>query len=133
MPLERSLQDADPGIRKTAAFALGELGDPQAVGALTPLLEDSVADVRWNAALSVSRLGSTSGVEVLREMVDRDLTTKVPGITPAQAEDAMVSAVNALGGIGDESSRALLEQLADADPSLKVRRAAFEALKSIDS
>ena len=133
MPLERSLQDADPGIRKTAAFALGELGDPQAVGALTPLLEDSVADVRWNAALSVSRLGSTSGVEVLREMVDRDLTTKVPGITPAQAEDAMVSAVTALGGIGDESSRALLEQLADADPSLKVRRAAFEALKSIDS
>ena len=133
MPLERSLQDPDPGIRKTAAFALGELGDPKAVAALTPLLEDSIADVRWNAALSVSRLGSTSGVDVLHEMVDRNLTTKVPGITPAQAEDAMVSAVTALGGIGDESSRALLEQLADADPSLKVRRAAFEALKSIDS
>ena len=132
-PLEKALQDQDPGIRKTAAFALGELGDPRSVEALQPLLQDSVADVRWNAALAVSRLGSALGLDVLYEIVDRDQTSRVPGITPSQAEEAMVSAVTALGTIRDDESRALLEQLADEDPSLKVRRAALEALKYLDS
>ncbi len=132
-PLENSLRDPDAGIRKTAAYALGELGDPGSIAALEPLLNDSVADVRWNAALSVSRLGSDSGLEVLLEMVDRGQTTRVPGITPSQAEDAMVSAVSALGGLGGEQSKAVLEQLSRDDPSLKVRRAALEALKNFDT
>ncbi|MEJ2084960.1 MAG: HEAT repeat domain-containing protein [Acidobacteriota bacterium] len=131
-PLEEALSDRDPGIRKTAAFALGELGDAKSVAALQPILEDPVADVRWNAALAVSRLGSDTGIEVLFEMVDRGQTTRVPGITPAQAEDAMVSAVSALGVLGDDSARSVLEQLARDDPSLKVRRAAIDALKNFE-
>jgi len=132
-PLEEALRDRDAGIRKTAAFALGELGDARSIAALRPILEDPTADVRWNAALAVSRLGSDAGLDVLLEMVDRGQTTRVPGITPAQAEDAMVSAVSALGALGDASAKNVLEQLARQDPSLKVRRAALDALKNLET
>ena len=131
-PLESALADSDPGIRKTAAFALGELSDPRALPSLEPLLNDSVADVRWNAALAVTRLGSEAGLDVLLEMVDREQLSLVPGITPAQTEEAMVSAVSALGSLSSDRVGALLENLARSDPSLKVRRAAMEALKPTD-
>ena len=127
--LTEALQDPDSGVRKTAAHALGELGELSSVSALEPVLEDTVADVRWNAALSITRLGSQVGVPVLLEMLDRDLVEQVPGITPAQAEDAMVSAIAALGISGARQAAPLLPGLAADDPSLKVRQAAMEALK----
>lgn len=131
-PLRLALVDEDPGIRKTAAYALGELGQRSAIDPLQPLLQDSTADVRWNAALSLSRLGSTAGIPVLFEMVDRRLTEQVPDITPAQVEEAMVSAIAALQAIGAVETRPLLEELAANDPSLKVRQAALEALGSLE-
>lgn len=130
--LARSLQDPDPGIRKTAAFSLGELGLPAGVDSLVPVLQDDVADVRWNAALSLSRLGSSAGVAVLEQMLDRSLMAQVAEITPVQAEDAMVSAVQALGAVVGLEAGPLFEDLADNDPSLKVRRAAHAVLESLE-
>lgn len=127
--LTQALESRDPGIRKTAAHALGELGVESAAAELEPLLADPVADVRWNAALSTSRLGSQAGVPILFEMLDRKLNGQVPGITPAQAEEAMVSAIVALGVTGVSEARPVLEGLSTSDPSLKVRQAALEALK----
>lgn len=129
--LSRALQDPDPGIRKTAAFSVGELGLPAGIDPLVPLLQDGVADVRWNAALSLSRLGSGAGAPVLEQMLDRNLMAQVPEITPAQAEDAMVSAVQALGAVEGLQAEALFQDLADNDPSLKVRRAAHAVLESL--
>ena len=62
-------------------------------------------------------------------MLDRDLVERVPGITPGQAEEAMVSAIAALGIYGARQAVTLLPELAADDPSLKVRQAAMEALK----
>lgn len=129
--LTDALRDADPGIRKTAAYALGELGVVESGSGLEVLLSDPVADVRWNAALSLSRLGSDAGVPVLLEMVDRKLVEQVPDITPSQAEEAMISAIVALGTSGSAMARPVFEELAGNDPSLKVRQAAFEALKVV--
>ncbi|MGB5160299.1 MAG: HEAT repeat domain-containing protein [Thermoanaerobaculia bacterium] len=129
--LTTALQDPDSGIRKTAAFSLGELGLAAGIDPLTPLLQDGVADVRWNAALALSRLGSSAGVAVLEQMLDRGLTAQIPDLTPAQAEEAMVSAVQALGVVEGLGAKPLLEELADNDPSLKVRRAALAALDSL--
>jgi hypothetical protein len=129
--LNEALVDEDPGIRKTAAFALGELGDPQSVERLLPLLEDREADVRWNAALSVSRLGSNAGVPELERMLDRRLTSQVPGITPEQQQETMISAIRALAAVKGRESLPLLDRIAEEDPSLKVRQAAIEARKAV--
>jgi len=128
--LESALADPDPGIRKTAAFALGEAGDRAAVPLLVKALDDAVADVRWNAALSLARLGSGAGVPVLETMADRRLLAQVPGITPEQQEEAIISAVRSLAVVGGAEHSALFERLT-GDPSLKVRQAAIEAGKAL--
>lgn len=130
-PLADSLADPDPGIRKTAAFALGELGDPTAAPKLRPRLDDGVADVRWNAALSLAHLGDRSAVPVLETMIDRRLLAQIPDITREQQEDAMLSALAALGAVGGPGEIPTLDRIAADDPSLKVRQAAIEAKKAI--
>ncbi|HVR28689.1 MAG TPA: HEAT repeat domain-containing protein [Thermoanaerobaculia bacterium] len=132
--LEAALTDTDPGIRKTAAYALGSFEDrAAAVAALVPLVDDPVADVRWNAALALARLGSTEGVEVLEQMLERRLLAQIPGITPQQQEEAMISALRALVHLRVVLDRATLDRLAEEDPSLKVRQAAIEARRSRDA
>jgi HEAT repeat protein len=132
-PLLAATSDEDPGLRKTAAFALGELGERSAVDELRRLLEDPVADVRWNAALSLARLGDDAAVPELERILDRNLTAQVPDITPAQQEDAMISAVEALAVLRGRAALPLLAPLEQSDPSLKVRQAAIEARKAIES
>jgi HEAT repeat protein len=129
--LDTALADTDPGIRKTAAYALGGFdGHAAAQQALLPLVDDPVADVRWNAALALARLGDPSGQPVLEQMLDRRLLAQIPDITPEQQEDAMISALNALVALDVAIDGSVLDRLAADDPSYKVRQAAIEARKS---
>ena len=86
--------------------------------------------MRWNAALALARLGSSDGLPVLEQMLDRRLLAQIPDITPQQQEDAMISALKALVALDVAIDGAMLDRLADEDPSLKVRQAAIEARKA---
>ncbi|HET9793319.1 MAG TPA: HEAT repeat domain-containing protein [Thermoanaerobaculia bacterium] len=122
----------DAGARKMAAYVLGKLGDPRAVPRLTAMTADHAADVRWNAAIALAELRDPAGREVLHSMLDRaSLARQAEGLSSAQAEEAIVSAAKAEAMIGDRDAMALLSRLADDDPSLKVRDAAREAMRTI--
>ena len=141
-------------LRKTAAYVLGVLGQPEksvpplrggkdshvytAVGgavipALGALLHDQTQDVRWNAALSLARLGSDTGYGELLNMTDRSSLNAVAAVDEARAEEIIVTAVKGLAMLAKPESRSILESLAKNDVSLKVRQAALDALKTVDS
>lgn len=133
--LEVLLADRDAGLRKAAAYALGAMG-PEAIPALRAALADPIADVRWNAALALARNGDAGGLEVIGEMLDRGrvasaLTADGAPVSAAQIEAAILEAIKAvvvLGALEREDIRSLLRNLAEGDPSLRVRSAALEAL-----
>jgi HEAT repeat protein len=120
----------DPGMRKMAAYVMGKLRDRRAVERLKVLLEDRVADVRWNSAIALASLGDGSGIAVLRSMVDREALGRQAQLTSDQAETAMVSALKAFALLRDEGSLPLLEKVAREDPNLRVRDAARRAVEA---
>lgn len=130
--LVNELGSDDPGIRKVAAYALGELGDASALPRLEAMLEDGTADVRWNAALAVSRLGSRAGVPVLNRMLDRRITGTVQEITPEQQEETMIGALGALARVEGRESIEVFIDLAENDPSYRVRQAAIDARRFVE-
>ena len=69
--IARFLTSTHDDLRKTAAYVLGALGDKQVIPQLKRSLEDPVVDVRWNATLSLARLGDASGRDTLFQMLDR--------------------------------------------------------------
>jgi HEAT repeat protein len=130
--LEASASD-DPGQRKMAAYVLGQLRDPGAIPRLQVLLGDTVADVRWNAAIALASLGDPAGRSVLRSMIDREALSRQAALSADQAETAMVGAAKALALLRDRESLPLIEKAARADPNLRVRAAARDAIQAIGS
>jgi HEAT repeat protein len=125
----------DAGIRKMVVYALGALpGDAQAVTLLTAL-QDSVADVRWNAAVALARHGRHEGVAVLKQMLDRRYVEQAVKREVRQdadqdpIADVMISGLRAAAVLKDEDLRISVEGLSERDSSLKVRQAALEAMK----
>jgi HEAT repeat protein len=127
----------DAGIRKMVVYALGALpGDAQLV-TLRAALQDEAADVRWNAAVGLARHGSRDGVPVIRQMLDRAYVESAVKRDVRQDEDqdpiadVMITGIRAAGALKDESLRPSVQGLSQQDRSMKVRQAAFEALKAI--
>ncbi len=65
-----SLADPEPEIRAAGAFALGEMGDPNAVALLLPLLSDANDDCRALAAEALGKLSDPNAIGPLLKMLD---------------------------------------------------------------
>jgi HEAT repeat protein len=124
----RFLESEHDDLRKASAYVLGALRSEEVIPKLERALEDPVIDVRWNSALSLARLGSVSGREILLQMVDRKHLNQVDRLNEDEIERVMVNAVKALGLIRDSGIQKILEPLSQTDPNLKVRQAALSAI-----
>ena len=126
----RELRVGGPGRAKDGRLrARAGSGERQAVPRLKVLLEDSVADVRWNAAIALASLGDGTGLPVLRSMIDRASLARL-ALTSDQTEAAMVNALKALSLLRDAESLPLIEKLGRDDPNLRVREAARHAAEA---
>ncbi len=127
--LEPFLAHENADLRKMSAYVSGVLGDKFTISKLKPLLEDSVADVSWNAALSLARLGDDSGWNILMKMLDRSVLASHYQMSKPEIETVMVNAIKGLAQLKRADSLPMLESLAETDESLKVRQAAIDAVK----
>lgn len=87
-----SLQDADAQVRQGVVAALGETGDWRAVPPLVRLLKnDSSAGVRSEAAFRLGKLGDTSILRELSEVVQADADPMTRGWARWAVEQIMLS------------------------------------------
>jgi HEAT repeat protein len=128
--IERLRRDDDPGVRGYSAYVLGTLDDGRAVEPLEVALNDSVGQVRFNAAVALARLGSDAGMPELRRMIDREYLAGSE-LNPQQQQDAIVAAVQAFALLRAPDVQDDLGNLRDNDPDARVREAARAALAAI--
>lgn len=117
-------------LRSMAAYVLGVIGSEQSKEPLIALLKDPSRDIRWNAALSLARLGSDAGYEEILKMLDRQTLEAGEELKEDKIEEIMIGGIKGLTLIGRSDALSYIDELAQADESLKVRQAAMEARKS---
>src|SRR3984957_6154274 len=133
--LQPLYESTDPGIRKMVVYALGALPGNAQLVTLRTALQDSAADVRWNAAVALARHGSREGETVLGQMLDRSYVERTVTRDVRQDEDqdpiadVMISGLRAVAALKDASFKLSVESLSQQDRSMKVRQAALEALR----
>ncbi len=133
--LEPLATSPDKGIRKMAVYALGALPGDVQIATLRSALADAEPDVRWNAAVALSRKGSHEGVPVLKQMMDRQYVEQQVTREVRQDEDrdpiadVMISGLRAAATLKDAALKPSVTTLSQQDRSMKVRQAALEALK----
>jgi HEAT repeat protein len=123
------LKSENAALRKMAAYVVGALEGADHIPVLRVLLEDPVRDVQWNAAIALARLADASGRDVILKILERP-AVETGGLPEAEVEKIMINAIRALALIKDARSEDALRNLSKTDPSLKVRQAALEALKT---
>ena len=96
---------------------------------MVPLINDPVDDVQWNTALSLARLGSDQGADILMKMLDREYLRNAQQLNDTQIEPVMVNAARGFTYIRKQEIVPALEKISKQDPSLKVRQAALAALE----
>ena len=125
----------DAGIRKMVVYSLGALPGDTQVPTLRSALQDEMPDVRWNAAVALSRHANHEGVPVLRQMLDRSYVEQTvkrevrQDVDQDPIADVMISGLRAAATLKDEQLRLTIERLSENDRSMKVRQSALEALK----
>jgi HEAT repeat protein len=115
--------DDNPSVRRSAAYALGNIGSEHAVDALLKsLLKDQDSSVRQRAALALGSAGSERACDTLLKALLED-----------QDNSVQVSALYALGSFGPERMNDVLSKawLEDQDNSVLFRVA--NVLASTDS
>jgi hypothetical protein len=90
-PLIVGLKSRDPLVKRQSAEALGEIGDPRAVGPLIHLLSDPDALIRRHAVKALGKIKDPRAVAPLAGVLS----------DPAQQWHVRASAAEALGHIGD--------------------------------
>ena len=135
--LQPFYESPDAGIRKMVVYALGALPGDAQTATLRAALQDAAPDVRWNAAVALSRHGSHDGVAVLRQMLDRPYVERAVKRDAHEAEeqdpvaDVMIGGLRAAASLKDDALKASVTSLSQQDRSMRVRQAALEALKVI--
>jgi len=127
------LGSPDDGLVLTATAGLQNLPSPETVPALQGMLASRRVDHRLQAALSLTKLGDTSGADVLHELLSPQpyLTEREENPAawaPQRVSESRQKALEALVQLGLPPAEAVLEEMAEEDPDANLRAAAREVM-----
>jgi HEAT repeat protein len=142
--------DRESSVRLKAVYALGQIGNPQAIEAVITRLDDSVADVSWTAREVLEGFGKQALPQLIdalgtpsaqvRELVANllsdlgDSEAVQPLIVALDTEDWQVrfAIIEALGNMGDVRALPIVEQMTQ-DAHAPIRAIANASLKTLQA
>ena len=138
----------DVDVRIAAAVALGAVAprdDQRVIDALNAArsVDEKEAELGWNAALALTRMGRDDAYPTLMMLLDRQQLAQLRvydreqdpknplfrNLNEAEQQRFLLNAMEAARDVKDPEVRARIKQIAAADPSTRVRTAAVELLK----
>jgi HEAT repeat protein len=126
------LTDNSTEVRRMAAFVLGSLGNKTVIDDLKNTLNDSADEVRWNGAIALGQLGSSAGESILIDVLDRALQKKFQDWKPNLRRNLLTNAIQSLEKLNSKKALSKIRQIKENDDDSKVRRAALQAIKSLE-
>lgn len=116
-------------VRLQLVIALGNIGTKTVLPILREKLYDKEPNVRWDAAISLAKLGDASGRRILLDLLDRKYLDSFPNVDQIEQVLAILVAIEVAPLIKDSEIKQALEYLRDKDPNIKIRGASRLALE----
>jgi HEAT repeat protein len=130
-PIRNIIIKTDTQTEKlTATIALGMIGNPSAIPDLKKLLEDEEANIRWDAAIALAKMGNNSGAYIIEGLLDREYLKQFKQIDPVEEKKVLMIAIKTASILFDKKFEHKLSLLSKNDQDLSVRNAAIKALEN---
>jgi len=115
--------------RLSGTIALGMIGDISAIPFLIKLLEDEQANIRWDAAIALAKMGNSDGAYIIEGLLDRDYLNKFSEIDPVEQKRVLMVAIKTAAILFDKRFEDNLISLSKYDEDLSIRDAAIKVLE----
>jgi HEAT repeat protein len=106
------------------------IGDPSTIPHLKKLLEDEEANIRWDAAIALAKMGNNSGAYIIEGLLDREYLKQFKQIDPLEEKRVIMIAIRTASILFDKKFEDKLSLLSKNDQDLSVRNAAIKALEN---
>jgi len=133
LALQNILQDKERSDAEhlTTVISLGNIGDRNVIEDLKPLLNHEEVNIRWDVALSLAKLGDTSGAAIIADLLDRSYYDLFPEVDNQEANQAIKIAIQISSGYKSEIYMEKLKVLAYEDENMEIRDTAIKMLKQV--
>ena len=129
-PINLLIKTADnESERLSATISLGMIGDTSAIPFLINLLEDEQANIRWDAAIALAKMGNNKGAYIIEGLLDREYLNKFSEIDPNEQKRVLMIAIKTASILFDKRFEDNLISLSKNDIDLSIRDAAIKALE----
>ena len=111
-----------------SVIAAGFITDKSSIDFLISALDDEEANVRWDAAVSLAKIGNKSGYGILRNLLKRDYYKNYSQVDAKEIDNTILTILALLSRIEDRSFKNELEILAKDKINIKIREFAMKIL-----
>ena len=119
-----------------AIISLGVIGDPDYSDVLIAMLDYEEPNIRWDAAISLAKMGDRSGVPVIVNLLDRKYYDLFPsskngeGVDSDEADNSIYTAIAVSQILIDLRFKDRLIYLSKNDKNIKIREFALKTINA---
>ena len=111
-----------------SVIAAGFISDKSSVDFLISALDDEEANIRWDAAVSLAKMGNKSGYGILKNLLRRDYYKNYSQVDLKEIDNTILTVLALLSRIEDKSFKNELQVLSKDKKNIKIREFAMKIL-----
>ena len=111
-----------------SVIAAGNMADESSTSLLILALDDEEANIRWDAAVSLAKIGNKAGYHILGNLLTRKYYDSYPEVNINEIDNTILTVLALLSRIEDKSFKKELNILANDEKNIKIREFAMKIL-----
>ena len=115
-------------IRLSAIISSGIILSQSSLIPLKNILNDEEANLRWDAAISLAKLGDDSGYNIIKKLLDRKYYTNFPEVDQNEIDQSILTILALISKLENKEFKKELENLANNEKNVKIREFAMKIL-----
>ena len=125
---ELILSDADNHEKLAAVISLGMLKNISSVDFLSEILNDEEANLRWDAAISLAKIGNKNGYAIIKKLLSREYYSNYKEVDANEINNSLLTILALVSKIPDKIFYDEIKILAKIDENIKIREFAMKIL-----
>ena len=111
-----------------SVISVGFIGDLSSINFLKKALSDEEANIRWDAAVSLAKLGDASGYDILKKLLTRQYYENYPAVNDNEINNSILTILALSTRLESKTFENELKFLANNEKNIKIREFAMKIL-----